>query len=89
MYMCSADIEKSFGRVHKKVFEWAMRSKGIPRKIFTSVMGLYEGVKTRIRVDSELSEEFEVKEGMHQGSVLSPFLHWWVILSQNLPESVR
>ena len=28
----------------------------------------------RVRVDSELSEEFDVKVGMHQGSVLSPFL---------------
>ena len=25
-------------------------------------------------MDSELSEELEVKEGVHQGSVLSPFL---------------
>ena len=37
-------------------------------------MSLYEGAKTRVRVDSELSEEIEVKVGMHQGSVLSPFL---------------
>ena len=28
----------------------------------------------QVRVDSELSEEFEVKAGMHQGSVLQPFL---------------
>ena len=28
----------------------------------------------RVRVDSELSEEFEAKVEMHQGSVLSPFL---------------
>ena len=37
-------------------------------------MSLYEGARTRVRVDSDLSEEFEVKVGMHQGSVLSPFL---------------
>ena len=37
-------------------------------------MSLYEGAKTRVRVDSELSERLEVKVGMHQGSVLSPFL---------------
>ena len=37
-------------------------------------MSLYKGAKTRVRVDSELSEEFEVKVGMHQGSVLSSFL---------------
>ena len=28
----------------------------------------------RVRVDSELSDEPEVKVGIHQGSVLSPFL---------------
>ena len=33
----------------------------------------------RVRVDSELSEEFEVKVGMHQGSVLSPFLSTVVV----------
>ena len=37
-------------------------------------MRLYEGAKTRVRVHSELSEELEVKVGMYQGSVLSPFL---------------
>ena len=31
---------------------------------FRSVMSLYEVAKTRVRVDSELSEEFEVKVGM-------------------------
>ena len=29
---------------------------------------------TRVRVDSELSDEFVVKVGMRQGSVLSPVL---------------
>ena len=36
-------------------------------------MNLYEGAKTWVRVDSELSEEFEVIVRMYQGSVLSPF----------------
>ena len=30
--------------------------------------------KTRVRVDSVMLEEFEVKMGIHQGPVLSPFL---------------
>ena len=37
-------------------------------------MSLYEGAKTRVRVDSELLEEIDVDVGMHQGSVLSPFV---------------
>ena len=64
---------ESFDRLPRKVLEWAMRKKGIPEVFAKSVMSLHEGAKTRIRVDSELSEEFEVKVGMHQGSVLSPF----------------
>ena len=37
-------------------------------------MTQHEGAKKRVRVDSELSEDFEVKVAMHQGCVLSPFL---------------
>ena len=39
-----------------------------------SMTSLHEGAETRVIVDCELSEEFEVKVGMHQESVLSPFL---------------
>ena len=37
------------------------------------MMSLYEGAKIRVIVNSE-SEEFEVKVGMHRGSVLSSFI---------------
>ena len=50
-----------------------MRRKGIPEVLVGSVMSLCEGAKTRVRVDSELSVELEVKVGWFQGSVLSPF----------------
>ena len=74
LYMCFVDIEKAFDRVPRKVLEWALRKKGIPEALVQSVMSLYEGAKIRVSVDSEFSEEFEVKVMMHQGSVLSSFL---------------
>ena len=51
-----------------------MKKKVIPEVLHRSVMSLYAGAKTRVRVDSDLPEEFEAKVGMHQGSVPSPFL---------------
>ena len=72
--MCFVDLEKAFDRVPRKVLEWAMRKKGIPEVLVISLINLYEGTNARVRVDSELSEVFEVNVGMHQGSVLSPFL---------------
>ena len=51
-----------------------MRKKGLSEVIVRAVMSLYDGAKTRVRVGSGYSEEFEVKVGVHQGSVLSPLL---------------
>ena len=83
--MCFVALEKSFDKVRRKVLEWAMRKKGKGKKkekerkrkeevLVRSVMRQNEGAKTRVGVDSEMSKELEVKEGMHQGSVISPFL---------------
>jgi len=48
-----------------------MRKRGLPEAL---VMSLCEGAKTRVRVASELSAEFGVKVGVHQGSALSPLV---------------
>ena len=37
-------------------------------------MSLYECSRPKVRVGSGLSEEFGVRMGVHQGSVISPFL---------------
>ena len=72
--MCFVDLEKAFDRVPRRVLEWAMRKRGIPEPMVRAVMSLYEGAKTRVRVGLELSEEFEVKVGVHKGSALLPLL---------------
>ena len=51
-----------------------MRKKGLSEVIVRVVMSLYHGVKTKVQVGSELSQEFLVQVGVHQGSVLSPLL---------------
>ena len=56
------------------VNHWAMRKRGIPEAMVRAVMSLYEGAKTRVRVGLELSKEFEVKVGVHQGSLFLPLL---------------
>ena len=67
-------LDKAFDTAPRKVLEWAMRKEGVPDVLVRSVISLYGEAKTRVRVDSEMSEEFEVIVGMHQGSVLSFFL---------------
>ena len=74
LYMCFVDIENAFDRVPRKVIRWAMRKKGLPEVIVRAVMSLYQGAKTKVRVGFELSQEFLVQVGVHQGSVLLPLL---------------
>ena len=46
-----------------------MRKRGMLEAMLRAVMSLYEGAKTRVRVVLELSKEFELKVGVHQGSI--------------------
>ena len=56
------DLEKAFDRVPKKVLEWTLRKKGITDVLVRPVMRL----QRLVIVDSELSEEVDVKVGMQQ-----------------------
>ena len=54
--------------------EWALRKEGVSEWMIKAVMTTYYEAKTAVKVEQGLSDEFEVKVGVHQGSVLSPFL---------------
>ena len=72
LYMCFVDLEKALDRVPRKVIECALRKKGVNEELVKAVM--YEGARTKIKVGTGMSEAFDVRVGVHQGSVLSPFL---------------
>ena len=85
--MCFVDMEKAIDRVPRKVMEWAMRKTGLSEVMVREVMSLYDAAKTRVRVGSAYSEEFEVNVGVHQGSVLSPLL--FAIVVDVITENAR
>ena len=74
LYMCFVNLEKAFDRVPRKVMEWALRMKGLAEVLVQAVMSLYESSRTKVRVGSGTSDEFGVRVGVHQGSVLSPLI---------------
>ena len=75
--MCFVDLEKAFVRVPRKALEWAFRKEGISEVLVRSVMSLYEGARTRVRVDSELSQEIEAKVEMHHDLCCHIFVLQW------------
>ena len=74
LYMAFVDLEKAFDRVPRKVIWWALRKLGVDEWIVRLVQGMYSNARSRVCVGEGYSEEFEVKVGVHQGSVVSPLL---------------
>ena len=74
LYYAFVDLEKAFDRDPRDVVRWVLRKLGVDEWLIRTVMALYTEACTADRTDAELSESFEVKVGLHQGSVLSPLL---------------
>ena len=87
LYMAFVDLEKAFDRVPRKVIWWALRKLGVEEWIVRLVQGMYANARSRVRVGEGYSEEFEVKVGVHQGSVLSPLL--FIIVLEALSREFR
>ena len=56
-----------------------MRHYGIPDKIVSLIRNSYEAMSCKVVHRGKLSESFEVKTGVRQGCLLSPFLFLLVI----------
>ena len=87
LYMAFVDLEKAFDRVPRDVIWWGMRKLGIDEWLVRLVQSMYKDVRSRVRVGSGYSEEFGVKVGVHQGSVLSPLL--FIIVLEALSREFR
>ena len=74
LYFIFVDLEKAFDRVPQKVVQWAMRKLLVEDWLVKVVMVKYDGPKTSVSVNGVQSGDFEVKVGVHQGSVLSLIL---------------
>ena len=87
LYMAFVDLEKAFDRLPRKVIWWALRKLGVEEWIVRLVQGMYAVTQSRVGVGEGYSEEFEVKVGVHQGSVLSPLL--FIIVLEALSREFR
>ena len=54
------------------------KKRDLKREVLT-IPKMFRYIKTAVNIDSEQLKRFEVKEGVHQGSVLSPLLFGVVI----------
>merc|ERR1712072_872509 len=82
-YFDFVDLEKAFDRVPREVVKWALRKEGVEEWLIKTVMYTYVDARTAVRVGNGLSEDFEVKVGVHQGCSAQPFAFYYCDASNN------
>jgi len=68
------NLDKAFDRVPREVIRWEMHKLGVEEWLVLAVMSMYTGAKTVVRTVYSNSNGFDVKDGMHEDSALSPLL---------------
>ena len=82
------DVGKACDRVPREELWYCMRKSGIVEKYVRLLQDMYEESETVvIRCAVGTAESFKVKVGLHQGSVLSPFL--FAVIIDRLTDEVR
>ena len=81
------DLEKAYDRVPREELWYCMRKSGIVEKYVQLVQDMYEGSEIMVRCAVGTTECFQVRFGLHQGSVLSPFL--FAVIMDRLMDEVR
>ncbi|KAL9970778.1 hypothetical protein ACROYT_G023202 [Oculina patagonica] len=79
LYVNFIDYEKAFDSVDRETLWKLLKHYGIPEKIITLIQRTYEGMSCRVVHRGQLSDCFNVRTGVRQGCLLSPFMFLFVI----------
>ena len=64
------DLEKAYDRV-----DWnALKIYGVEGQLLDGIKAFYKEASACVRVNGEMSESFDIRVGVRQGCVMSP---WW------------
>ena len=81
------DLEKAYDKVPREEVWSCMRKSGLAEKYVRIVQDMYDDSTTAVRCAVGVTEGFEVKMGLHQGSALSPSL--FAMMMDRMTDEIR
>ncbi|VDP18325.1 unnamed protein product [Schistosoma margrebowiei] len=79
LYINFIDYEKAFDSVDRRTFWKLLRHYGVPEKIVNIIRNSYDGLQCKVVHGGQLTDAFQVRTGVRQGCLLSPFLFVLVV----------
>lgn len=92
--MVFINLEKIHDKVSREILKRMFEKKGVRVPYVQSIKDMYENAKTSIKTPGELSLEFPIRIGLHQGSTLSRCVFALVIdkliwhIQDRVPQSI-
>ena len=74
LYMLFVDLRNVYDSVTRQALSKIMEKCGIPPRMLKIVKSFHEGMHAEVRVGSQITENFEVRNGLRQGCTLAPTL---------------
>ena len=74
LYINFVDYEKAFDSLDRDTLWKLLQHYGIPEKIITLIRNTYDGMTCKVTHAGRLTDSFQVKTGVRQGCLLSPFM---------------
>ncbi len=68
------DLEKAYDRVDWLPLRDVLNIYGVGGKLLSAIQSFYEESSRCVKISGETSEHFEIKVGLRQGCVMSPWL---------------
>lgn len=74
IYTMFIDFQKAFDSLNRAVLWKLLGHNGIPEKTITVIKNIYTGMQRRILHEGQLTDPVQIKTGIRQECMLSPFL---------------
>ena len=74
VYANFVDFRKAFDSIHRDSLWKILQHYGVPEKLVSVIKLLYTDFSAQVLCEGELTDAFQVRTGVKQGCVLSPFL---------------
>ncbi|VDP60941.1 unnamed protein product [Schistosoma curassoni] len=74
LYINFIDYEKAFDNVDRRTLWKLLPHYGVLEKIFNIIRSSYDGLQCNVVHGGQLTDAFQVRTGVRQGFLLSPFL---------------
>ena len=74
LHLVFIDLEKAYDKIPKNNMWWALDKHKVTSKYVTLIKDMYNNAVTSVRTNDDNTNYFPITIGLHQGSVLSPYL---------------